>query len=236
MEKLSFKVAEYDAPLDLILHLISKHKLDIMDIDISALLEQYLAFIQGWREQNLEVQSEFLEMASRIVYMKSVSLLPRHEEAQQLQAELTGQLVEYRLCKLTAELMRGLYRGGDIYVRRPTEIPIDLTYRLTHSPRMLYNALQDAQGKGARRLPPPRDSFEPLVSRPVVSVTAKLFSVLRDLRRHGRLQLDKLYRPEQGRSSVIATFLAVLELVKSSKVTISPKNEVTLIKKHRKSA
>lgn len=80
MEKLSFRVADFDAPLDLILHLVSRHKLNIFDIDISSLLEQYMKTISAWQQQDIDVASEFLEMASRLVYMKTVSLLPRQEE------------------------------------------------------------------------------------------------------------------------------------------------------------
>ena len=91
MEKLSFKTAEFEGPLDLMLFLIQKHKLDIYDISISALLEQYLEYIRSLQDADLEVASEFLEMASRLVYIKTVSLLPRHEEESvQLKAELQG--------------------------------------------------------------------------------------------------------------------------------------------------
>ena len=80
MEQLSFKIAETEGPLDLILQLIRQHKLDIYDIEISKLLEQYMDYIQQWQETDMEIASEFLEMASRLVYIKSVSLLPKHEE------------------------------------------------------------------------------------------------------------------------------------------------------------
>ena len=98
VEQLSFKIAEVEGPLDLILQLISKHKLNIYDIEITKLLEQYLAYMEEVQSQELEIASEFLEMASRLVYIKSVSLLPKHEELEeQLKRELTGQLIEYRL-------------------------------------------------------------------------------------------------------------------------------------------
>ena len=82
-EQLSFKVAQVEGPLDLILQLISKHKLNIYDIEIAKLLEQYLDYVEQMQSQQLEVASEFLEMASRLVYIKSVSLLPKHEELEE---------------------------------------------------------------------------------------------------------------------------------------------------------
>lgn len=216
MEKLSFKVMEYDAPLDLILHLIQKHKLSITDIDISSLLEQYMATIQTWQQRDMDVASGFLEMASRLVYMKTVSLLPRHEEeSEKLREELTGQLVEYGLCKLAARTLGEWNVAGDLFVREQLQVEIDPTYTLTHDAAILYAALLDAQGKGARRLPPSRESFDPIVTTPFVSVTSKIFALLRRLRESGFITLDGLFDPAQGRSGMVATFLAVLELVKS---------------------
>lgn len=229
METIRFTVAEYDAPLDLILHLISKHKLDILDIDISSLLEQYMAAITSWQTQNLEVASDFLEMASRLVHIKTVSLLPRHEEEQQkLHQELTGQLIEYSICKQAAGTLGLLYIGQDIFVREPVPIPHRPAYTLTHPAALLLSALADATGKGARRLPPPREAFEPLISRPVVSVTAKIFTVLRALRVDGRVRVDRLYSMSADRSGVVATFLALLELIKSGKVALH-QNQVELV-------
>lgn len=221
MERLSFRVAEYDAPLDLILHLISRHKLDIMDIDISSLLEQYMAIINIWQTVDMEISSEFLEMASRLVYIKTVSLLPKHEEeTEKLRQELTGQLVEYRLCKVAAAQLGEMSSFGDVFVRRPMPLEVDETYTLNHPAGCLYTALADALGRGSRRQPPPRETFEPLVARPLVSVTSKIFTVLRSLRLRGFLHRDKLYDAATDRSSIVATFLAVLELVKSGKVRV----------------
>jgi len=221
MEKLSFHVEEYEAPLDLILHLISKNKLSILDIDISSLLDQYLEQIRSWQRQSLDIASEFLEMASRLVYIKTVSLLPRHEdEHEKLRAELTGQLIEYRLCKLAARQLGEWDLSRDLFVRDPQPVEVDGTYRLSHPAGMLYAALTDALGKEARRQPPPRTAFAPLVEQPVVSVSSRIFAVLRGLRREGRISWDSLFDPAVGRSTMVATFLAVLDLVKSKKVLI----------------
>ena len=97
MEQLSFRTAEFEGPLDLLLHLIAKHKLDIYDVQISALLEQYMAYIRAAQDADLELASEFLEMASRLVYIKTVSLLPRHEEeTRQLKTDCRGSFSNIR--------------------------------------------------------------------------------------------------------------------------------------------
>ena len=106
MEKLTFKVNEYEGPLDLILALLSKHQIDIYDINISDLLEQYMGVIRTLQESDMEVASEFLEMASRLVYIKTASLLPRCEKEDDPRAELVGQLLEYQSCKQAAALLR----------------------------------------------------------------------------------------------------------------------------------
>ena len=102
--ELSFKLEVFEGPLDLLLHLISKHKLNINDIPIVVLLEQYMEYIDRMSEQNMEIAGEFLEMAARLVYIKTLSLLPRHEEAEELKKELQGRLIEYSLCKKAAGL------------------------------------------------------------------------------------------------------------------------------------
>ena len=156
MEKPQFKTGEFEGPLDLLLYLIQKHKLDICDIEISALLEQYLAYIDAMGQDDLEIASEFLEMAARLVYIKTAMLLPRHEEeGVKLKAELQGQLLEYQVCQRVAAQLGALSRLYLNFARQPMKLPADHSYRLTHSPQILYDAYRDAAGRGARRLPPP---------------------------------------------------------------------------------
>ena len=87
MEKISYKLENFEGPLDLLLHLIKKNKLNIYDIQISELLTQYMAHIDKMKEQSLDISSEFLEMAARLVYIKTTFLLPKHEEAEALKQE-----------------------------------------------------------------------------------------------------------------------------------------------------
>ena len=109
MEKLEYHLDVFDGPLDLLLALIAKNKVEICDISISDLLNQYMGQIGKMQEQQMEVSSEFLEMAARLVYLKTVSLLPKNEEAEELRRELTGQLMEYQEWKRTAQALGGLF-------------------------------------------------------------------------------------------------------------------------------
>ena len=222
MEKLSYKLAEFEGPLDLLLHLIAKHKLNIQDIEISLLFEQYMEYIHQLQENNLEIASEFLEMASRLIYIKTVSLLPRYEgEEEEAKAELVGQLVEYSACKRAAALLAERSENYGVFVRSPMELEIDQTYRLKHPVSELLASYLDAVGRGRRRLPPRPAVFEPLVARPVVSVTSRIIYLMRRLYKGKQIWLDHLLTESaEGRSQLVATFLAVLELVKSKRVTI----------------
>lgn len=219
MEKICYKLETFEGPLDLLLTLIAKNKLDILDIRITELVGQYLEQIGAMREQNMDVASEFLEMAAKLVYIKTVSLLPRHEEAEQLKRELSGQLVGYRECKRAAALI-GEHLSFDSFTRAPEEIEPDRSYRRHHSPRELLAAYRSAAGRGRRFLPPPREAFSALVSHRPVSVSSRIFFVLRRLRRKSAERYAALFDGIRERSERVATFLAVLELVKGRRIRV----------------
>ena len=128
---LQYRLEAFEGPLDLLLALIAKNKLNIYDIRISELLEQYMEQINAMQEQDLDIASEFLEMASRLVYIKSVMLLPKHEEAEELKKELTGQLLEYQQCRQAAAML-GKMVTYDLYASSPAEIEYDTTYTRVH--------------------------------------------------------------------------------------------------------
>ena len=104
METLTFKLQEdnFEGPLDLLLYLVGKNKMNLYDINIMELIEQYTAAIQTMQADKLEVSSEFIDMAAHLVQMKSALLLPRSPEAERMKAELTGRLIEYSTCKQVA--------------------------------------------------------------------------------------------------------------------------------------
>lgn len=220
MEQLTFKTQEFEGPLDLMLYLIQKHKLDICDISISSLLEQYMEYIRERQMRDLEVASAFLEMASRLVYIKTVMLLPKHEEALRLKEELQGQLLEYHVCRLVASRLGERGRRFLQFVRRPTELDIDSSYRLTHPAGELYSAYHDAVGRGKRRLPPPARAFSGIVERRIVSVGSRIVFILKKLYKKGRSSYESLFSSSENRGELVATFLAMLELVKAKRITV----------------
>ncbi len=221
--QLQFKLDVFEGPLDLLLHLIAKHKLNIYDVEISKLLEQYLDHIEQMKMADLEVASEFLEMAARLIYIKTVSLLPKHEEAEELKRELTGQLLEYQACKAAAARLALLNNGFNIFVRQPAEVPIDKTYLREHESGELIDAYLDVAGKAKRRLPPPASAFSGIVTKRMVSVTSRIIYVLRKLYNSGEVPYNDFFATSD-RSEMVATFLAMLELIKSKRIQVSDDN------------
>ena len=218
--QLTYHFDVYDGPLDLLLTLILKNKIDIYDISISELLEQYMEQIERMREENMDIASEFLEMASRLVYIKSAMLLPKYEdEAEDLKKELTGQLLEYQLCREIARTLNNMY-DFDTFTKLPSKVDFDLTYNRIHDPLDISAAYVSAVGRGRRRLPPDRSAFSGIVERKIVSVSSRIIHVMRRLW-HGRtVSYRELFEASKGRSELVATFLAVLELVKGKRVRI----------------
>ena len=232
METLSYKLEVFEGPLDLLLTLIAKNKLNIYDIPISTLLEQYMEQINRMQAENLDVASEFLEMAARLVHIKSVSLLPKREEEEELRRELTGQLLEYRQCKETAERLRALV-SFDRLVRPQSKIPADHAYKRQHAPEEMLAAYLSAMGRRRRMAPPSAESFSGIVTKRIVSVGSQIVYVLRRLWKRRHVPFKELFRGKKDSSERIAAFLAVLELVKGKRLRVEGDGddcEIKLIK------
>lgn len=223
MEAISFKLEVFEGPLDLLLHLISKHKLNISDIPIALLVDQYMEYIGDMSEQNMDIAGEFLEMAAHLVYIKTASLLPKHEEAETMKKELEGRLIEYSLCKRAAELMQLKYIGGNITVRKPMKPEYDNTYAVIHDPEELLKAYLGISVKKTEE-PVRQDSFNTIVKKKIVSVTSKIIYVLRRLYTAGECSTDGLFVGIADRSERVAVFLAILELTKSGRILLNDDN------------
>ena len=225
MEKIiSYKIDVFEGPMDLLLHLISKHKVSINDVPILDLVEQYLDYMQKLQEEDLDIASEFLEMAARLVYIKTVSLLPVHEEAEELAQQLRGELLAYQDCKYLAGKLAKQANGFDYYDRSPEQFPVDMTYTRVHEPNAIWRAYISAVGKGKRRLPPPVEAFSKIVAHRIVSVASRI-SYLLDRLRDGKQPFLSLFDRAESRSEMVATFLAVLSLAKARRVQIDGEGE-----------
>ena len=220
MDQIEYKLEVFEGPMDLLLHLISKHKLNINDIPIVELVNQYLDYVRQMENADFDIAGDFLEMAARLIYIKTVSLLPRHEEAEKLKTELTGELIEYRDCKLMAEKLSKQTDGFNRYVRDPQPGYINYAYERFHEGEELLNAYIAAAGRAQRKLPPPIDSFKAIVARKFVNVASKISTVMRKLWNGKKVKFLKLFEGAETKSDLVATFLAVLELAKTKKISI----------------
>ena len=223
-QKISFKLEVFEGPMDLLLRLISKHQLNIYDIEITSLLEQYLRYMDQCREQDLELAGEFLEMAARLIYIKTASLLPRPEEAQKEKQELQGALIEYALCKQAAVSLQAAFVGDQIFVRRPMQLDGPVAYAHQHHPNELLQAYLAIGQKQIMQEPPVQTRLQTVVNRNAVSVTSKVVYILRHLRQTEHVYLDAVYLDVRERSARVAVFLAVLELTRTGTICISEDN------------
>ncbi len=221
-DALNFKLEVYEGPLDLMLSLIAKHKLNIYDIEISALCEQFMLYLEKMKQADIEIAGDFLEAAARLIYIKSYALLPKYE-ADKLKKELEGALIEYALCRQMAAKLGALYIGEDILVRRPEPFEQDKTYSGIHDPDELYMAMSQLSYKAAvKKLP---KSVVPEAPKKYVSVFSKVLYVLRRvMHNNAPVKVDELFKG-QKRSEQVALFLALLELSKSSRIKFTDNNE-----------
>lgn len=228
--QLQYKFEVFEGPLDLLLLLISKNKIDICDIEISLLLSQYLEQIEKMQNEDMDIASEFLEMASRLVYIKSVMLLPKYkDEAEQLKEELQGQLIEYALCREVAAKLQPMV-SFDKFTREPSPVDFDLTYNRIHPPMDIAKAYIAAVGRGKRKLPPSREAFSGIVEKKIISVNSRIIRVMRSLWHKKNVPYSALFDACSGKSDLVATFLAVLELVKGKRVVIDGDGDSALVR------
>ncbi len=228
--QLQYKLPVFEGPLDLLLTLISKNKIDIYDIQISELLDQYMEQIDNMREHQMDVASEFLTMASRLVYIKSVMLLPKYEEeAEELKKELSGQLLEYAVCREMAKKLGQIY-DFDRFFREPSPVEFDMTYNRQHPPEDIVKAYISAVGRGKRKLPPSEQAFSGIVAHKIVSVNSKIIHLMRRLRHGKKLEYHEIFEVCEGKSELVATFLATLELVKGKRIVIEGSGENAVVR------
>lgn len=227
--EITFHLEDFDGPLELLLALVSKHKMDLHNIPILTLIDQYTQTVDAARQAGPEVASAFIEMAARLVEMKSFLLLPRSEEGERMKEELTGQLVEYDQCRRLAENLRRRAEQTALFARQPLVLEWDDTYTLHHPAQMLVDSWQALNGRAVvRPAQPTPQQFEPVVAAPQVSVVSRVVHILRRLVGGGAARLGQLFTPRQSRSANIATFLALLELVRGGRVQLDDGGAVTL--------
>lgn len=224
MDRLNYKLDRFEGPLDLLLYLISRHKLDIKDIQISVLVEQYLDYMEHIDFEDFEYSGEFLEMAARLIYIKTVSLLPKPNNVEDMKKELQGALIEYSLCKSVAKKLALLYIGDDVFIRQQMYVAVQMKYTKLHNSAELMDTYLMLLSKIPNSNKSVEDKLDDIVSLKFVTVTSKIIRLLRCLYINGKVCINDVLHDVSNKSERIATFLAVLELAKSGRILLNEDN------------
>lgn len=224
MEKINFKLDNFEGPLDLLLYLLSKQKVSIHDVEISKLLDQYIQYIDQTTTSNINIKAEFLEMAARLVYIKTLALLPKQQEAEKLKDQLKDQLIEYSLCKIAAEKLKRKDKINSIFKRLTPDFIVNYKYSRIHSSDILKEKYIDIMDNGKKKLPVKSEVFVPLVKSKIISVSSKVIFILKKIYKSGPIYFDDVFS-HPNKSHKIATFMALLELIKSNRIFLSSDNK-----------
>lgn len=224
---------DFEGPLDVIFLLLSKNKIEIQDVSITAILEQYLAYLDEMKQLDMQIASEFITMASHLMLIKTKMLLSAAEqaEAESELDQLRQSLLERRRREAMEQIRQAIVQleprneiGRCIFTKEPEPLPKEKTYRYQHSTADLLRALDLIAERNQRQLPPPTANFKGIVAKEPYPVNRKAGEVLRQLVLRGVERLKSLFRGNKSRSEIVATFLAILELCKTNSVVLEDDN------------
>lgn len=225
---------DFEGPLDLILFLLGKNKIEIQDIPIALILDQYLAYLDKRKEMDLEIASEFITMAAQLMFIKSRMLLSMEDaEAKSEMEELIRSLEErrshesYTRIRSLVEVLAPMSEfGRSVFCRGPEPVgQPGKVYTYDHRPEDLSDAMGEIFLREERKAPPPVSSFKDIVRHEPYPVAAKAGEILTKLRRFGVTSFHRLFKGSRSRSEVVATFIAVLELCRSKFIQLAGTDE-----------
>ncbi len=232
--EISYKLDNFEGPLDLLLHLIEKNKVSIYDIPIVLITEQYLEYVSHMEARDLDVVSEFLVMAATLIDIKSRMLLPvevnEEGEEEDPRAELVARLLEYKQYKCMAAELWEMEQGAELRFYRGPSIPGEVArYQPPVDLDQLLDGLTLAKLQGifdgvmrrrADKLDPIRSKFGTIKREPV-SLEQRIKSVMEYARRHRKFSFRQLLEHQADRLELVVTFLSVLELMKMGKIHLT---------------
>lgn len=223
------EMEDFDGPLDVIFLLLSKNKIAIEDVSITAILEQYLAYLDEMKRMDMEVASEFITMASHLMLIKTKMLLSAAEQAEaESELDLLRQSLIERQRKEAIEQIRLAVSfleprneiGRSIFTKDPEPLRREQGYRYQHELRDLTNALDIIAERNQQRLPPPTVNFKGIVGKEPYSISKKTGELMRHLLLRGVEKLKNLFKGNKSRSEVVATFISLLDMCKTNKVVL----------------
>lgn len=225
IEQLTYRLDQFEGPLDLLLTLISRNKVSITDIPIALIFDQYMEYINEAQKMDLEIASEFIVMASELMLIKSKMLLP-HEEGTENdpRREIADALLLYQQAKLAATKLRPLYdEYSQRFIKGTDDVPPEKGLPLNLDPELMLKALQSVLRRmrisEAERKP--QDLVNPLIKHKIVSVEEKINEIIQLLEYQEEASLFYLLKDADSRAELIARFMGVLELIKIRRITIT---------------
>ena len=227
MQELTYKLELFEGPLELLLSLINKNKMDINDIQISVICEQYMAYIEEAQRMDMDLASEFIVMASELMLIKSRMLLPKlKEDEEDPRAWLSEALLIYKKAKEAAQTMLPMYAEySGRMIKDEDEIPPDKEIKAGLDPDILSRALSIMMRRLEASENVQNTHIQPLVRARVVSVEERIGGIVNMLRTKRRYTLLDILDDAKDRSELIASFLALLELIKSRTILLSVSDE-----------
>ena len=222
MEELTYRLDRYEGPLDLLLSLIAKNKVEITDIPIAMICDQYMEYLEQAQAMDLEIASEFIIMASELMLIKSKMLLPRENDGKDdPRKELVDALLLYRQAKQAAEELKPLYAQ---YSGRMTkdndDVPPEKGFPLGLDTALLTKALGTMLSRFKSAELEPEILISPLIKPHIVSVEEKIDQLLDILDMQESASLFFLLKDADSRSELLARFMGILELTKIQRILI----------------
>ncbi len=226
MEQYTIKVENFEGPLDLLCQLIDKNKMDIFDIKIVEITDQYLDYLKKMKEMNLDVTSEFIVMAAKLIYLKSKSLLPSlsEEDDEEEEIDLVKMLVEYKRYKeYTSTLKERMENYGKRYYKLPDKIELpkgklEKEYDSTLIPEIYRGILTRENEKKNLQA----ENINRLAVSEKVTIRSKIKEILRELWKKPSFIFNKIFNlKKQTKVEVVTAFLSLLELSKMNRIQVS---------------
>lgn len=228
MEAVIFKSEDFEGPLDLLLHLINKNKLSIADVSLAKITDQYFEYINKWKSENIDFSSEFLVIASELLYIKSKFLLPKHNEDEKDntgdEPNLIDRLREYKLVKLCADkISERQFESKYVFYKVAELIKFPAKPLAKMNRDKLQKSLFALSERKALLRPPSKENIKEAVIRKPVSIFSKVKDILKKIKQKTKMKYNDLFKG--SKSERVASFLALLELIKLNKVKYEDNGE-----------
>ncbi len=233
MNSIPIKLEVFEGPLDLLLHLIEKNKVDIYDIPIALITDQYIEYIDAMKDDHMEIMSDFLVMAATLIRIKSQMLLPKHEESEEDEedprTELVEKLIEYKMFKYVSRELKDMSINASKRIYREEKLPDEVLCFKEEikaedvigdtTLELLSSIFKDVMKRNANKLDPIRSSFGK-IQKEEVNFTEKVLRIQEYGIKHKKCSFRKLLDNSKSKVEIIVTFLGILELIKMGRVTI----------------